>query len=215
MYCALGDPFVCFRPSDGRYVSMRGIFRKHPWFTSGVDERYRGYRSRRVRVLRLGKVWYSSDAEVMTCWSRSRGVTCKHYEGLSFFLGQERGHRFFVDPPGRPPTVTPLFRTALGVYCGLPQSFAEVATLLCWTPRDGLLVSVSEDQKKRGHWDRDEQLKGFRPRGYRLLCAGRQFAWRPRGVTVFSCSSRGSGITCKNQHERGFRIGRQRDFDVF
>jgi hypothetical protein len=225
IYCNLG---FCFRTSDGFYVSIDRPLSDHPAFSKGYDARYKGYRNERVEVLPYGQARYSSDAEVLTCWSRPAGVTCKHYEGLSFFLGRRKDHRFFVDPPGRPPDVTPLFRTPLGAYCGILLSFGEKETLLCWTPRDGLALSIDHSQRGRGSWGRDEQLKGHRPGGFPVLPAGREFAWRCRkitapsaecsttqGRTVFTCSTRADGLTCRNRLGHGFWVGRERSFDVF
>ncbi len=232
-YCTFGDPFVCFRPSDGFYIRLKGIFRKYPTFTRGQSDRYRGYRNRRVDVLEFGQVRYSSDAEVITCWSRRSGLTCKHYEsGLTFWIGRRGGYRIYVPPPGRAPTVRPFFRTPFGAYCGLSVDNLEpsVPVLLCWTPRDGLLLSLVHGVSQPGAgYSYEEHVKGLRPAGYRLLAAGRDFAWRCRsvnpesaescstrwGIPVFTCKSRRDGLTCRNRRAQGFWIGRTRNFSVF
>jgi hypothetical protein len=59
----------------------------------GFDDRLRGYRDRRVQVLRVGRSWSSSDAEVVKCWLRRGGLTCRHYYGGRFVLGRVRGSR--------------------------------------------------------------------------------------------------------------------------
>jgi hypothetical protein len=232
-YCTFGDPFVCFRPSDGFYIRLKGIFQKYPTFTRGQSDRYRGYRNRHVDVLEFGQVRYSSDAEVITCWSRRQGVTCKHYDsGLTFWIGRRAGYRIFVQPPGRAPTVRPFFRTPFGAYCGLSLDNLEPSSpfLLCWTPRDGLLLSLvhSLSNPKAGY-EYQEHVKNLRPRGYILLPAGHVFTWRcrsvgsgyahrcstRRGIPVFTCTSRVGGLTCRGRAGHGFWIGRARNFDVF
>jgi hypothetical protein len=61
--------------------------------TRGFDDRLRGYRDRRVTVLRVGCSWASSDAEMVKCHLRARGLTCRHYYGGPFVIGHVRGSR--------------------------------------------------------------------------------------------------------------------------
>jgi hypothetical protein len=230
-YCAFSDPFVCFRPSDGFYVQFKGIFRKYPKFVRGRSNRYLGYQNARVPLLRFGEVRYSSDAEVVTCWSRRSGVTCKHYDsGLSFWIGRRSGYRIYVQPPGRAPIVRPFFRTPFGAHCGLSLDNLEPSApvLLCWTPRDGLLLSLAHRASGAGY-AYEENVKGLRPAGYPLLAAGRDFIWRcrsvgadfadrcstTRGTPVFTCENRRNGLTCRNRRAQGFWTGHDRNFYVF
>ncbi len=233
-YCDLGaGSFFCFRPRDGFFIRLGHLWGKQPTFTKGFGDRYRGYRNRRLRLIRFGKTWYSSDAEVMTCWSRRGGLTCKHYDsGLTFWIGRRGGYRIYVQPPGRAPTVRPFFRTPFGAYCGLSLDNLEpsVPVLLCWTPSDGLLLSLVHSlSHPRAGYVHEEHVEGLRPPGYSLLPAGRVFAWRCRSVTsglaercstrrgtaVFTCSSRVGGLTCRNRYKHGFWVGRKRNFSVF
>jgi hypothetical protein len=228
-YCGLSDGFVCLRPSDGFYIRLTRLPRTYPDFATGWSDRYRGYRNLQVRLLRFGQTWYTSDAEVIRCQSSRRGVTSKHWGGLFFRIGRHTGYRISVEASGRAPTVQPFFRTPLGAYCGLGLDTLEPARpgLLCWTPRDGLLVSIGQGERK-GDYVYEEHVKGLRPHGYRLLAAGHTFTWRCRkvdaffaercstthGVAVFVCTSRADGLRCRNRTGHGFLIGR-RSFSVF
>lgn len=82
--------FICVRPKDGFWVRMSGIQRKdrRVEVTAGFADRYEGFRSREAQVLRFGRKWFSSDAEVITCTSRRSGLTCRHYGGRGFRLGR-------------------------------------------------------------------------------------------------------------------------------
>jgi hypothetical protein len=88
--------FFCFRPRNGFYVRMTSrdlSTRARVRITRGFDDRLRGYRDRRVRVLRVGGSWASSDAEMVKCHLSARGLTCRHYYGGRFVIGHVRGSR--------------------------------------------------------------------------------------------------------------------------
>jgi hypothetical protein len=88
--------FLCFRPRNGFFVRMVSRDLSAParvWITRGFDDRLRGHRDRRVQVLRVGRSWASSDAEVVKCRSRRGELTCRHYLGGRFVLGRMRGSR--------------------------------------------------------------------------------------------------------------------------
>jgi hypothetical protein len=231
-YCDLaGASFFCFRPRDGFTIRIGHLGTKRPTFTRGYSDRYRGYRNERVRLLPFGRAWFSSDAEVITCWSRRSGLTCKHYDsGLTFWLDRRIGYRIYIQAPGRAPTVQPFFRTSGGVYCGLDLDTLEPSRpgILCWTPRDGLLVSIHHGEH-RGDYGYQAHVKGLRPSGYAVLPLGHDFVWRcgsvdaffaercstKRGLPIFRCASRRSGLTCRNRAGHGFWVGRNGNFSVF
>ena len=178
-YCGVGEVggFVCMTPNDGFWIRFTDIFSDNDVdVRKGYSDRFRGYRDRAVQVLGFGRVQYSSDAAVITCWSRRTGLTCKHYEGLSFWLGRYRGYRIFYDAPGFPPNVRPLFRTGHRVRCGIDRDNLEPASpvLQCWRPADGLALGIARDDAgRRGGHGRSEKALGFRPPGFRLLAYGR------------------------------------------
>lgn len=134
-YCRFENgAWLCMTPNDGFWIRLTGIFSDNDVdvfsdndvdVRKGYSDRFRGYRDRAVQVLGFGRVQYSSDAAVITCWSRRTGLTCKHYEGLSFWLGRYRGYRIFYDAPGFPPDVRPLFRTGHGIFCGIDRDNLE------------------------------------------------------------------------------------------
>ncbi|CAN5268880.1 hypothetical protein BH09ACT13_BH09ACT13_00850 [soil metagenome] len=219
-YCTMSGAFLCMRPSDGFWLRFTGVFGDTD-VRKGYSNDFRGFRGSAQRVLRVGEVFYTSDAAVITCWSRRAGVTCKHYEGLSFWLGRQRGYRIFWDSPGFPPDVHPLFRTAHGIRCGIDRDNLEPAApiLECWRSADGLVLGVAHaDEGRRGGHGRREQAIGFTPGGFRLLANGRTFVWRCRdasamfadacstraGEPVFTCTSTRARLTCQNRNGRGF-----------
>lgn len=220
-YCRLDAGFLCMTPKDGFWIRLTRIVGDHADVRTGYDERFRGDRGPADRVLGFGGVFISSDAAVITCWSRRTGLTCRHYEGLSFSLGRERGYRIFYGIPGFRPNVSPLFRSSHGIFCGIDRDNLEPANpyLRCWRPADGLLLGIAHDDAgRRGGHDRSEQTLGFRPTGFRSLAADGTFAWRCRTVTtlfaddcstsagtaVFTCTSRRARLTCRNRNGHGF-----------
>jgi hypothetical protein len=178
----------------------------------------------------FGRSWLSSDAAIVSCVSRRAGLTCKHYDGLSFWLGRSRGYRIYYDAPGFPPDVHPLFRTD-SVWCGIDQAVLEDSNpiLECWRPADGLELSVTHvEVRHRGRQGRREKAIGFRPSGFQRLRLGRSFVWRctkidsfsathcsaNSGQRVFTCHNGRAGLACRNRHGRGFWVN-ARAFDTF
>lgn len=220
-YCGIDNGWVCARPKDGFWIRLTGMYGRTPDVRKGHANRYRGHRTMAPRTLGFGQVFYSSDAHVITCWSRRTAVTCRHYEGLSFSLGRERGYRVFYDTPGIAPNVRPLFRTSNGIYCGIDRENLEPANpfLKCWRQLDGLVLGIAHDDAGRGGGhSRLEKAIGLRPRGFRLLPEGATFVWRCRQVTdlfadrcstdegsrVFACTSTRTRLTCTNRDGHGF-----------
>jgi len=230
-YCRMeSNAFMCTTPNDGFWIRITGIFGGDVDIRKGYSERFRGLQAPAARVLGFGRVFYSSDAEVITCWSRRTGLTCKQFQGLSFWLGRQRGYRIYYDSPGTAPRVRPLFRTPQGIRCGIADSLEPSNPYLqCWRPSDGLMLGVAHDDAgRRGGHSRSEKAIGFRPRGFRLLEYGRTFEWRclsvspqfaegcstTRGVPVFTCVSSSARLTCRNRNEHGFWASR-RSFYTF
>ena len=118
-YCGVGEVggFVCMTPNDGFWIRFTGSYDDVD-VRKGYSDRFRGYRAPADRVLGFGQVFSSSDAAVITCWSRRTGLTCKHYEGLSFWLGRYRGYRIFYDAPGFLRTCVRCSRPAMGSVAG-------------------------------------------------------------------------------------------------
>lgn len=212
--------FLCMRPDDGFWIRLTRIFGSHPDVRVGSSDDFRGFDGPATRMLGFGQVFYSSDAAVITCWSRRTGLTCKQIAGLSFSLGRERGYRIFYDAPGFPPNVQPLFRSQHGVFCGVDADNLEPSNpfLRCWRPADGLVLGLAHDNEGRGSHNRREKAVGFRPPGFRLLASGATFVWRCRDVTanlaercstragepVFTCTSTRARLTCRNRSGQGF-----------
>jgi hypothetical protein len=220
-YCRLEGGFLCMRPSDGFWIRFTGVFGSNVDVRVGSSDSFRGFDGPADRVLGFGRVFYSSDAAIITCWSRRTVLTCKEFEGLSFSLGRQRGHRIFYDAPGFPPNVQPLFRSGHGIFCGINRDNLEPANpvLNCWRPADGLsLVMAHDNAGRRSEHHRREKAVGFRPPGFRLLASGGTFVWRCREVTatlaercsrragepVFTCTSSRARLTCRNRNGHGF-----------
>jgi hypothetical protein len=223
------DAFRCVTPNDGFWIRLTGLSKgTNVAVVKGVSRAFHGYRNRAVRVLPFGREFFSSDAFLITCWSRRSGLTCKHYDGLSFWLGRYRGYRIYYDAPGFTPRVKPLFQTDHGVRCGIDLAVLEPANpiLLCWRPADGLQLSLAHAGGP-SH-ERREKARGYRPGGFPALQRGASFVWRCRAVTaefaercsagagtaVFTCRSDRARVTCRNRRGRGFWVS-ARSFYAF
>jgi hypothetical protein len=170
----------------------------------------------------FGKVFYSSDAATVTCWSRTTGLTCKHYNGVSFWIGRTRGYRIFYDAPGFVPHVRPLFRTSFGVRCGIELDNLEPANpvLLCWHPSDGLQLTIAHDRAGYGgqHSRAERRPRATCRRGSRYSeAAGRSVGGKvdrsfaehcspSSGTPIFTCKNSTGKLTCVNQARRGFWV---------
>lgn len=218
-YCGVDNGWVCMRPEDGFWIRITGIFSRHADVRKGEADRYRGYHGPAPETLEYGQVLYTSDAKIVTCWSRQAGLTCRHWEGLSLWLGRDRGYRIYYGAPGFPPNVLPLFRTGDGIYCGIDEEShtPETPYLDCWQPADGLVIGIAYPGR-RGVHGHSEQAIGFRPRGFRTLAYGETFVWRCRrvnaflaekcstkaGELVFTCTSTRAQLRCQNRSGHGF-----------
>ena len=133
------NAFLCFTPNDGWWIRFNRINGNSPTVSKGYSARYRGFHPSGPSLLAFGKDWHSSDADAVVCRSRSNGLTCKTYSGLSFWIGRYKGYRIFYDTPGEHPNVKPLFRTASGVWCGINLNNFEPALpqLPLLAPGDG------------------------------------------------------------------------------
>jgi hypothetical protein len=224
-YCRyMQAAWECVTPRDGFWIRFT-FTRIHG--TDAVDvrkgssARLRGLRDRSVSVLGFGRTFSSSDADVITCRSRSRGLTCRHYGGLSFWLGRTRGHRIYWDAPGfRPDVSRPLFKTDHDLRCGIARSLEPSSpSLTCWRASDGLELGIAHDDAgRRGGHGRNEKALGYRPAGFRAISYGSVFEWRCRDVTafsaercstregtaVFTCTNTRARLTCRNRNGHGF-----------
>jgi hypothetical protein len=218
------NAFRCFTPNDGWWIRFSSLNGRNVQVTKGTDDRYRGYRSSAFQLLPFGKTWWSSDASVVTCVSRSTGLTCKEYNGLTFWIGRYRGYRIYVSPAGEKPLIAkPLFRTTQGIYCGVGASMEPDAQyMICWRPTDGLELSLYHARGTKSGWTRNENAKGYRPSGYPLLGSRSTFTRRcqtvdpafatgcstSRGTTIFTCTSEPSRLTCRSDNTHGFWMTR-------
>ncbi len=133
-----------------------------------------------------------------------------------------------------PSAPVPLFRTPGGAaYCVLGTGGLEPENpvLRCWTPNDGFTVSVAFDEPSANAFWRKAYRganRGRTPRGYRLLRYGhtRRVYCDVSGKSVdnclgggsdvaFTCTSRRSGLTCRNRVGRGFWLGRYVGYRLF
>jgi hypothetical protein len=220
-YCGVdAGGWICARPADGFWLRLTGYLGRTVDVRKGRSERFRGLRPAADRTLGFGDVIYTSDAAIVTCWSRPRALTCKHTEGLSFTLGRRSGFRIFWDAPGIAPNVLPLFRTRHDVRCGIDRENLEPTdpVLTCWRARDGLRLDLVHSSDQRAQHSRWEIAMGLRPPGFVLLPTGRTFEWRCRDVTssvaercsvrsgepVFTCTSTEARVTCRNRSGHGF-----------
>lgn len=219
------DAFRCFTPNDGWWIRFSGLLGHNVQVTKGYDKRYRGYRSSGFHTLAFGKSWSSSDALTVTCRSRSTGLTCKQFDGLSFWIGRYAGYRIFVGAAGtRVEIAKPFFLTPFGAYCGLVANLEPAApSVVCWRPSDGLELALAHRAGSRAAWSRNENNRGYRPGGYPLLQAGATFTWTCGSVDVqfatgctgngsttpvFTCTTTASRLTCRNGAGHGFWVSR-------
>jgi hypothetical protein len=218
------NAFRCFTPNDGWWIRFTGLERGNVQITKGTDDRYRGYRSSMFDLLSFGKTWWSSDAAVITCVSRASGLTCKEYNGLTFWIGRYRGYRIFVGPAGEKPQIAkPLFRTTHGIYCGVGLSLeTDAQSMVCWRASDGVQLSLYHAHGVKTAWARNENATGYRPSGYPLLGTSATFVWRCRkidaefatscsktlGTAIFTCKSESARLTCRNDTLHGFWMSR-------
>jgi hypothetical protein len=215
------DSFRCITPSDGFWIRISPLA-ENARITKGYSKAFRGFQRTSVRELEFGQPFASSDAFAITCWSRRTGLTCKQFDGLSFWLGRKPGYRIYFDAPGFRPFVRPFFRTSHGVWCGLNRATLEPASpnLICWRPADGLELRLYHSAGSKAEYAQRGKDRGYRPRGFANLDEGKTFTWRCRkierhfaencstsaGDPVFTCTSGTARLTCRNRTGHGFWV---------
>jgi hypothetical protein len=230
-YCSFAGDIRCVRPADGFWIRISGAIVGPARVTKGYDESLRGFRNRRVRVLRFGDAWISSDAAVYTCVSRRTALTCHEVRGRAFRLERSGGHRIYRGPSGSIPQVERFFRTGSGFWCGNSSAGGggepSYMVLGCWRTRDGTAVFLPHAQReRRAATTRNPHAREFRPPGFRFLPAGDLFVWRCRkvgprfadrcsaddtGTIVFLCRATKTGtLRCVNRFGRGFVLGQRK-----
>lgn len=136
-----------------------------------------------------------------------------------------------ADTPTQP---QPLFRTpGNAAYCFLGSGGQEPLNpvLKCWTPNDGFTVSVAFEEPKADAPYRKRYVssnKGRKSKRYPVLRFGQKKrvhcdvsgksadnCLRGGKQTAFTCTSRSSGLTCKNRAGRGFWLGRYVGYRLF
>jgi serine/threonine protein kinase len=95
-----------------------------------------------------------------------------------------------------PRTAGASFRAA---YCR-----AEAATLYCWTPNDGYTIAMGDGPPYRLRGD-EAGNKTAAPDSYRLLNFG-----ETRSIGTFDCTSRSSGLSCRNAEGYSWSLPRYR-----
>ena len=112
------------------------------------------------------------------------------------------------------------------VECLLPVNHAEGARtpwrLMCWTPNDGFAVEMSYNGRVRRTSLRALRMSREYVRSWasrRELRFGKDWSWyfEPGGYgsLFYVCSSRATGLTCKNRAGHGWWIGRYRGYRLF
>ncbi len=88
--------------------------------------------------------------------------------------------------------------------------------LYCWTPNDGFTVSMYPGGRVRKTYS--SHNKGYRDVHFarRHLAFGKHWGFRIVYVGyVYRCTSRMTGLTCRNQAGHGWWIGRYRGYRIF
>jgi hypothetical protein len=132
----------------------------------------------------------------------------------------------------------PLFATpGATAYCYVDAKNRDnySAELFCWTPDDGWAVWIDWRGRRAetGYFIRPPQivdglgvLRGYKPRAQvlrfgetrRIRCGDvTDFSTCPsrEGVIAFTCTSRSTGLTCRNAAGHGYWIGRYRGYRLF
>lgn len=103
------------------------------------------------------------------------------------------------------------FRTPDGAaYCGYNEANARYA---CWTPNDGFEVWMSNGRARKVY---NSYLRDFAPKAHTLKF-GQTRVWPPSVYVKneMRCTSRRSGLTCKNPRGHGWWLGRYRGYRLF
>jgi hypothetical protein len=99
-------------------------------------------------------------------------------------------------------------RTPKGAaYCDLTRVSARLS-LVCWTPYDGFTATMRVRGRATTRYVGDRE--GHTPRVRRVLRYGQ--TWRSRG---FRCTSRRSGVTCRNRDRHGWWLGRRFGYRLY
>ena len=95
------------------------------------------------------------------------------------------------------------FKTSKGAaYC-----FYE-GSIYCWTPNDGFTVQMTyRGRPTKRYYDSNA---GRKPSGYPLLRYG-----KTKRYGKLRCTSRRTGLTCKNANDHGWWLGRYRGYRLF
>jgi hypothetical protein len=99
--------------------------------------------------------------------------------------------------------------------CVVGENFAGPPPLICWTPNDGFTVRMQPSGRASKRYVRFN--RGYRDRLFarRLLNFGQHWRFRLQGVTYFRCTSRRTGVTCRNSTGHGWWLGRYRGYRIF
>ena len=101
------------------------------------------------------------------------------------------------------------FRTpGRAAYCGLTEGEGPGA-LICWTPNDGFEIGMSPNGRPSHDYNRLDRR--FYEDEAPVLAFGR--TWRFLGD--YRCTSRRTGLTCRNRVGHGWRLGRYKGYRVF
>jgi hypothetical protein len=101
------------------------------------------------------------------------------------------------------------FRTPGRVaYCGLSEGEPPIS-LICWTPGNGYSVSMFARGRASGHSSRPNRG------AYQDLAPVLRFAHTWRTGSSFTCTSRSSGLTCRNRAGHGWWLGRNNGHRLF
>jgi hypothetical protein len=88
--------FTCVTPNDGFYVRMVGLYKARPTITKGYRASFKGMGvDATEELLRFGSTWDPFGIGILSCVSRSTGLTCRHDSGHGWWLGRFRGYRIF------------------------------------------------------------------------------------------------------------------------
>ena len=93
-------------------------------------------------------------------------------------------------------------------YCG-PSEGERPILFVCWTPSDGYSVSMFARGRANGHFSR------LNTGAYQDLAPVLRFAHTWRAVASFTCTSRTSGLTCRNGAGHGWWLGRDNGNRLF
>ena len=90
---------------------------------------------------------------------------------------------------------------------GAVSCFYE-GSIYCWRPNDGFTVQMTYRGYPTKHYSTANV--GERPKGYPLLRYGKTFR-----VGKLRCTSRRTGLTCKNRRGHGWWLGRYVGYRLF